>query len=117
MGFHLVSRLRDYSYLIYPTKEQRTEKKGRPKKFDGKVDFSNLDYSRFEKLNIQQDGDCYTAILFPKSLNATVRVVIWKNTINSFNHYIFHVCTQTINFIQIKIRTFVTYIWYILFQN
>jgi hypothetical protein len=79
MGFHLVSRFRDDAYLMYPTKEQRTGKKGRPKKFDGKVDLSNLDYSRFEKLDIQQDGNCYTAILFSKSLNATVRVVIWQS--------------------------------------
>ena len=77
IGFHLISRFRDDAYLMYPTNKPRTGKKGRPKKFDGKVDFSNLDFSRFEKLDISTDGECHTAILHSKALNKTVRVVVW----------------------------------------
>lgn len=77
LGFHLISRFRDDARLLYPTNQPRERKKGRPKKFDGKVDFSNLDYSRFERLELDLEGECFTAILYSVALNAKVRVVIW----------------------------------------
>ena len=63
MGFHLISRFRDDVCLMYPTNVPRTGKRGSPKKFDGKVDFNNFDYSRFEKFDLSLNGECYMAIL------------------------------------------------------
>ncbi|KAA6327204.1 hypothetical protein EZS27_023792 [termite gut metagenome] len=38
-GFHLVSRFRNDAVLFYPTIEKTTGKKGKPKVYDGKIDF------------------------------------------------------------------------------
>lgn len=89
MGFHLISRFRDDAHLMYPTNMPRTGKRGRPKKFDGKVDFNNLDYSRFEKLDLSIDGECYTAILHSKALDTNVRVVVWISPDNEVHKLYF----------------------------
>lgn len=78
MGFHLVSRLRDDSNLLYLYQGEKTGKKGRPKTFDGKIDVSNLDYSRMEKLDIyQEEGQLYTLIAYSKALKRNIKLVIW----------------------------------------
>lgn len=77
MGFHLISRFRDDAHLMYITTKSRTGKKGRPKKFDGKIDFSNLDLTRFEKLNVKDEGDFFSVILHSKALDIHVRIVVW----------------------------------------
>lgn len=77
MRFHLVSRFRDDAYLRYITNEAKSSKKGIPKKFDGKIDFSNLDSTRFEKINLPLEGEFYSAIVHSKALNTQVRIVIW----------------------------------------
>ena len=48
MNFHLVSRLRDDANLMYLSQAQRTGKKGRPKLYDGKIKFFDLDHTRME---------------------------------------------------------------------
>ena len=82
MGFHLISRFRDDAHLMYITTEYRTGKKGRQKKFDGKIDFSNLDLTRFEKLNITHEGSFFSAIVHSKALNIPVRIVVWFSSKN-----------------------------------
>ena len=42
-GFHLVSRFRSDAAMMYLYTGGRTGKKGRPKEYDGKIDFKNLD--------------------------------------------------------------------------
>ena len=42
-GFHLVSRFRSDASMMYLYTGGRTGKKGRPKEYDGKIDFKNLD--------------------------------------------------------------------------
>lgn len=78
LGFHLVSRLRDDSNLLYLYQGEKTGKKGRPKTFDGKIDMSNLDYSRMERLDIyEEEGELYTLIAHSKALKRNIRLVIW----------------------------------------
>lgn len=78
LGFHLVSRLRDDSSLLYLYQGKKTGKKGRPKTFDGKIDVSNLDDSRMEKLDIyEEEGKLYTLIAHSKALKRNIRLVIW----------------------------------------
>ncbi|MDO5570602.1 MAG: transposase [Bacteroidales bacterium] len=69
MGFHLISRFRDDAHLMYITTESRTGRKGRPKKFDGKIDFSDLDLTRFEKLNFSNEDNFFSAIVHCLILN------------------------------------------------
>jgi hypothetical protein len=41
-GFHLVSRLRNDADLYYTFKGKQKDGRGRPKKYDGKINFKNL---------------------------------------------------------------------------
>lgn len=76
LDFHLISRFRDDAHLMYLFQGEPTGKKGRPKCFDGKIDCSNLDYSKFEKLESDEDNNYYSAIVYAKALAMKVRVVI-----------------------------------------
>lgn len=77
-GFHLVSRLRDDSNLLYLYQGEKTGKKGCLKTFDGKINVNNLDYTRMEKLDIyEEEGELYTLIAHSKALKRNIRLVIW----------------------------------------
>lgn len=78
LGFDLVSRFRDNACLFYLFKGPRTGKRGRPKMLDGKIDYSNLDLSRMEQLEIDGlEGKAYTLEAYAKALKKKVRLVIW----------------------------------------
>lgn len=78
LGFQLISRLRDDANLMYIYQGGKNGKKGRPKVFDGKIDFDNPNYDRMEKLEIKQDdGTLYTLIAYSKALKRNIRLVIW----------------------------------------
>lgn len=77
LGFYLVSRLRDDAQLLYPTQEKPTGRKGRPKLYDGKIDFSNLDMSKVERLSSIDNGELYSLVAYSKSLKQLVKLVVW----------------------------------------
>lgn len=78
MGFHLVSRLRDDAVLFYPTLDQPTGKRGRPKQYDGKIDFKHPHWSRMQKLDIALDqGELYSMVAYCRALKQQVCLVIW----------------------------------------
>lgn len=78
LGFHLISRLRDDAHLQYLTTQKSTGKRGRPKEVDAKIDFKNLDLSRFEIIDINpKEGKLYIAIVKVKALKRKIRLVIW----------------------------------------
>ena len=78
-GFHLVSRFRSDAAMMYLYTGGRTGKKGRPKEYDGKIDFKNLDPGKVKKVNIFPDeGDFYTIIAYSKSLKRKVRLVVFQ---------------------------------------
>ena len=82
MGFRFVGRLRYDSYLRYlaipdPSAPRR---RGRKKKYGGKVDFSNPDMSVFTSF-IYEDpkgvkNECYTAIVHSRALKLDIRIVV-----------------------------------------
>jgi len=75
MGMQFVSRLRDDADLRYLCDGAPTGKKGRPKKYGGKIDTKNIDNGYFEFIE-QTDG--YTmnsAIVYSKSLKRNIRLV------------------------------------------
>ena len=45
-NFHIINRFKNDVILYYPTLEKKTGKRGHPKWFDGKIDFSHLDLTR-----------------------------------------------------------------------
>lgn len=89
LGYHLVSRMRDDAALWYLYNGPRTGKRGAPKKYAGKVDYDSLDMNVFHKLDYTFDnGECFEAEVFSKSLKAKVKVVIWYSQEHS-RHKIF----------------------------
>ena len=77
-GFFLVSRFRDDAVLMYLYTGPKTGKRGRPKLYDGKIDPKKLDYSKMEKLEIEDlDGKAYTLLAYSKAMKSIVRLVIW----------------------------------------
>ncbi len=78
MGFHLVSRLRDDAVLFYPTLDQPTGKRGRPKQYDGRIQMEHPDWSRMQKMDITLDqGELYSMVAYCRALKQLVRLVIW----------------------------------------
>ena len=82
MGFRFVGRLRSNSYLRYlaipsPSAPRR---RGRRKKYGGKVDFSSLDMSVFTSF-IYTDSkgirtECHTAVVHSRALKRDIRIVV-----------------------------------------
>jgi len=80
LGFELVSRFRNDVSLQYLYNGQPTGRKGRPKKFDGRVDLKTLRKDVFkEEIYDFSDGETivlHSAIVWATSLKRNVRVVI-----------------------------------------
>ena len=77
-GFHLVSRFRDTASLYYVYTGPRSNKPGRPKTLDGKINYKKLDLTRMAELHIEGlEGTAYTLIAYSKALKQKVRLVIW----------------------------------------
>lgn len=75
LGFHLVSRFQKNANLRYLYDGSKKTGKGRPRKFDGKIDLKNLDYTRFSK--IKYDGrDCYYAVVNSVALKREILIVV-----------------------------------------
>ena len=79
MGFNLISRFRDDVNLKYLYAGPRPCKRGRPQKFNGKVNLKNLDMDVFTE-DYTADGKLvykiYTAVVWAVSLAREVRVVL-----------------------------------------
>ena len=77
-GFHLVRRFRDTASLYYVYTGPRSNKPGRPKTLDGKINYKKLDLTRMAKMHIEGlEGTAYTLIAYSKALKQKVRLVIW----------------------------------------
>ena len=71
---HIVSKLRKDANLKYLYKGPKREGKGRPKKFDGKVNTKQIDKSKFECLHQDEQIRVYQATLWSVSLKRNIRV-------------------------------------------
>lgn len=75
-GFHTVSRLRDDADLKYKFMGKQKTGKGRPKKYDGKIDFQNLKEKHFTMIQNDQKCKIHHAIVFSKSLKRDINLVV-----------------------------------------
>ena len=74
-GFYLVSRFRTDADLMYLFKGEPTGKKGRPRKYDSKVNLKDIDKNHF-KLEFEQDNyKVYSAVVYSKGLKRNVKLV------------------------------------------
>ena len=62
--------------LYYPTLERKTGKRGHPKWFDGKIDFTNLDLTRCTEYKVNK-GKLYELGVYAKALKRYVSLSIW----------------------------------------
>lgn len=72
----MISRLRNDAVLFYPTLQEPTGKRGHPKWYDDKVDFSSLDLSRFEEAEVDK-GRLFGLKTYSKSLKRCIKVAVW----------------------------------------
>ncbi len=67
-GFIIISRLRDDADLRYVFGEEQKSGRGRPRKYEGKIDVKNLDLSKLKKESIEKNEEIFSGIVFSKSL-------------------------------------------------
>jgi len=75
MDMHLISRLRDDADLQYLYKGKTTGKQGRPKKYDGKIDHTNIRKDYFKLISQNNDATVYCAEVYAKSLKRNIKLV------------------------------------------
>lgn len=75
-GFEVVSRLRTDAHLQYLFLGEQKKGRGRPRKFDGKVDYNNLDLDHFTLIEKSDDHKILQAKVHSKSLKKLINLVI-----------------------------------------
>ena len=75
-GMHLVSRLRDDANLRYLYKGEATGKQGRPKQYDGKIYFKNIDFDYFEVIEKNEEFTLLCAEVNSVALKRNIKLVI-----------------------------------------
>lgn len=81
--FHVVSRFRNDVRLKYVIPKVKTGKKGRPKEFDGAVDYDNLNLKHFQLVEEDENSRTYQTIARAVALKRNVKVVIVQHIVNS----------------------------------
>jgi hypothetical protein len=74
-GMHLVSRLRDDADLRYLCTEIPTGKRGRPRKYIGKMDIENIDRDYFTYISRDEESLIYAAEVYSKALKRNILLV------------------------------------------
>jgi len=74
-GMHLVSRLRDDADLRYLCKEPPTGKKGRPRKYSGKIIIGDIDKEYFSFISQDEESTVYAAEVYAKALKRSIMLV------------------------------------------
>ncbi|WP_457619103.1 transposase [Lutibacter sp.] len=75
-GFEIISRLRTDAHLQYEFLGIQKQGRGRPKTFNGKVDYNNLDLSYFKEISISPNEKIYQAKLYSKALKKWINSVL-----------------------------------------
>ena len=93
-GFEIVSRLRDDADLKYKYLKEQPSGKGRPKKYEGKVDFKNLNQTHFKTVEQNSKNKIYQAIVYCKSLKRDINlVIVYTNKKGKWTHKLYF-CTD-----------------------
>jgi len=72
----LVSKLRDDADLLYLSKQPKTGNKGRPVKYEGKVDVKNLNHKHLQPVENNKNIKAYSGIVYSKSLGRNILLVV-----------------------------------------
>ncbi len=87
---HLISRLRKDADLLYLYNGKSTGKRGRPKKYNGKINLKKIDKKYFELVHEDEESAIYTAIVYSKGLKRNIKLVyeLLKKKVNK-SHLLF----------------------------
>ena len=90
-GFHVVSRLRDDADLQYIFKGRQKGGRGRKKKYDGKIDFQNLNLNHTILISEKEQQKIHILMAYSKSLKKILNIVIvyTKNSKEKWKHKIY----------------------------
>lgn len=90
-GFQIVSRLRDDADLQYLFCGQQKQGRGRKKKYDGKIDFQNLNSERVTLVVESENEKIYSFIAYSKSLKRSLNIIMiyTKNKNGKWGHKIY----------------------------
>jgi hypothetical protein len=83
-SMHVISRFRDDADLKYLNYEAPTGKKGRPKKYKGKINPKKPDLEYFQAIDQPDNCILYCAIVYSKALKRNIKLVI-EQTVNKKN--------------------------------
>ncbi len=74
-GMHLISRLRDDADLRYISVEPPSGKRGRPRKYTGKIILDNIDKDYFTLVSEDEESVIYSAEVYSKALKRNIMLV------------------------------------------
>ena len=75
MDMHLLSRLRDDADLRYISTEKPTGKRGKPRKYAGKIILNDIDKDYFTFISQDEESTIYSAEVYSKALKRIIRLV------------------------------------------
>lgn len=81
-GLHIISKLRNDANLMYLHKREQKTQRGRPQKYDGKVDVKNIDKRRIRLEYEDEQSKVYGGIVWSVGLKREIKlayVEFWKN--------------------------------------
>ena len=93
-GFHAISRFRNDADLMYLYKGQPTGKKGRPKKYNGKINLKNIDKKYFKLILDNEQTAVYQAIVYSKGLKRNIKLVYQQLKNNKNKTYLLFFSTD-----------------------
>ena len=83
---HVISKLRNDGNLMYLYKGEQKEQRGRPKKYDGKIDTKNIDKRRIRLVYEDEESKVYSGIVWSIGLKREIRIAYaehWKDGIHT----------------------------------
>src|SRR5690554_2302154 len=78
-GFEVVTRLRDDADLRYKYLGEKKKGRGRPQKYDGKVDYKQLKDGYFSLTQSDENVQIYSGIVYSKSLKKDINIVLLRS--------------------------------------
>lgn len=94
IGMFLISRFRNDADLKYLYHGKPTGKRGRPKKFNGKIDLNNIDQYYFDLILEDVDSVIYSAVVYSVGLKRNIRLVYKKLKSNKKRQYLLYFSTD-----------------------
>ena len=79
LGIHLISRLRDDAVMFYPFQGKLSGKKGRPTKYEGKVNLDAMDLKHFTLVQETDSCQVFSATVWVKAFHRKVALVVCES--------------------------------------